>query len=433
MGAGASTAAKGGKKPAKAPSAEAQFKKAQESNDEAKSLFAKLDGNKSGKLTVTDLGEAVKKLGKEKKAQWTDAVINEVVAFFDADADGMLDIDEFAKVMEELHSHDGNFDTASLQARAAAKADAKKVFDEHAKDGVWEKASTGKLIRKLNDKYGYWEDFGLQVQTSHLALTGSDDKKATATLQQLTAWYPTLLSEVAAIEAQWAAEDEAKAKAKAEPAPTGAASGEFPPDDPEWGVHMKRLTVAVDAAWALGKTPLLIDATTPAGDNKNAGFSPLENYYSYSGEVLCELKKSVVEISVKKEKTVDDVQNELGKKVLMALKQGRQLVLLCSNSAPPVTSKFADDERFPLSLLDASKVKQCLGEAATLESTFLGPLLKWMVNVGLSKDPAHNLVIGDEKTRVVVVTKFDPADYREFLSAELPMEVMQPIKVVIDE
>jgi len=431
MGAGASTAAKGGKKPAKAPSAEAQFKKAQESNDEAKSLFAKLDGNKSGKLTVTDLGEAVKKLGKEKKAQWTDAVINEVVAFFDADADGMLDIDEFAKVMEELHSHDGNFDTASLQARAAAKADAKKVFDEHAKDGVWEKASTGKLIRKLNDKYGYWEDFGLQVQTSHLALTGSDDKKATATLQQLTAWYPTLLSEVAAIEAQWAAEDEAKAKAKAEPAPTGAASGEFPPDDPEWGVHMKRLTVAVDAAWALGKTPLLIDATTPAGDNK--GFSPLENYYSYSGEVLCELKKSVVEISVKKEKTVDDVQNELGKKVLMALKQGRQLVLLCSNSAPPVTSKFADDERFPLSLLDASKVKQCLGEAATLESTFLGPLLKWMVNVGLSKDPAHNLVIGDEKTRVVVVTKFDPADYREFLSAELPMEVMQPIKVVIDE
>jgi len=432
MGAGASTAAKGGKKPAKAPSAEAQFKKAQESNDEAKSLFAKLDGNKSGKLTVTDLGEAVKQLGKEKKAQWTDAVINEVVAFFDADADGMLDIDEFAKVMEELHSHDGNFDTASLQARAAAKADAKKVFDEHAKDGVWEKASTGKLIRKLNDKYGYWEDFGLQVQTSHLALTGSDDKKATATLQQLTAWYPTLLSEVAAIEAQWAAEDEAKAKAKAEPAPTGAASGEFPPDDPEWGVHMKRLTVAVDAAWALGKTPLLIDATTPAGDNKN-GFSPLENYYSYSGEVLCELKKSVVEISVKKEKTVDDVQNELGKKVLMALKQGRQLVLLCSNSAPPVTSKFADDERFPLSLLDASKVKQCLGEAATLESTFLGPLLKWMVNVGLSKDPAHNLVIGDEKTRVVVVTKFDPADYREFLSAELPMEVMQPIKVVIDE
>jgi hypothetical protein len=46
------------------------------------------------------------------------------------------------------------------------------------------------------------------------------------------------------------------------------------------------------AATAQGKTPLLVDVTTPAGENKNAGFSPLENFYSYSGNTLIELKKA---------------------------------------------------------------------------------------------------------------------------------------------
>ena len=58
-------------------------------------------------------------------------------------------------------------------------------------------------------------------------------------------------------------------------------------------------TAALDAAWAVGRTPLLVDMTTPAGEDKSGGgFSPLETFYSYSGEVLIELKKAVVELSI---------------------------------------------------------------------------------------------------------------------------------------
>jgi hypothetical protein len=51
----------------------------------------------------------------------------------------------------------------------------------------------------------------------------------------------------------------------------------------------------------------------------------------------------VVETGVKKEKTVEEVQKEFAKKLLLSLKQGRELILLCSNSAPPMKSKFAAD------------------------------------------------------------------------------------------
>lgn len=69
-----------------------------------------------------------------------------------------------------------------------------------------------------------------------------------------------------------------------------------------------------------------------------------------------------------------ELQEEFAKKLLMCLKQGRQLILLCSNSNPPITSKFAHPALFPMSadaLLDAAKLAQCLGIDANLEDTFL--------------------------------------------------------------
>ena len=90
MGAGASTG-----KGKKAPSGAKQLAKAQESAEEAKALFDKIDVNKDGKLSVAELKDSVKKYGKDVKANWTDPLILEVVQFFDRDGDGMLDIDEF--------------------------------------------------------------------------------------------------------------------------------------------------------------------------------------------------------------------------------------------------------------------------------------------------------------------------------------------------
>ena len=130
---------------------------------------------------------------------------------------------------------------------------------------------------------------------------------------------------------------------------------------------------------------------------------------------------------MKKEKSVEEVIDEFAKKLLVSLKQGRHLVLLCSNSAPPMRTKFAAP-RFPFELFDAAKVQPALQEGADLDSTIFGPLLAWKKEQGIN-DPSHNVVVGHPNFRVVVVTKFDAADYRGFLEDEWPMERLQPIKV----
>ena len=107
-------------------------------------------------------------------------------------------------------------------------------------------------------------------------------------------------------------------------------------------------------------------------------------------------------------------------------------MLLCSNSNPPITSKFAHADLFPVTaegLLDAAKLKTCLGTEAKLEETFLEGLLTHMHASGLKDDPAFNVTFGHADFRVVIVTKFEPADYRGFLEAELPFDKLQPIKV----
>jgi hypothetical protein len=43
-----------------------------------------------------------------------------------------------------------------------------------------------------------------------------------------------------------------------------------------------------------------------------------------------------------------ELQREFAKKLLLCLKQGRALVLLCSNANPPLTSKLAHADLFPM-------------------------------------------------------------------------------------
>ena len=108
MGAGASTAAAKGKGKAKAgPGAAKAIEKAIESEEEAKALFGKIDANGDGKLSAEEIVESVKKHGKDVKANWPDALISEVVTFFDRDGDGMLDMDDFIAVLAELKARGG--------------------------------------------------------------------------------------------------------------------------------------------------------------------------------------------------------------------------------------------------------------------------------------------------------------------------------------
>ena len=146
MGAGASTAT--GKGKAKPPDSAAALAKAAESEEAAKKLFDQLDGKKDGVLSKEELSEAVKKLSKSAKADWTDELIGETIACFDSDSDGMLNLAEFAAALAELKARGGKaFVAEELQAKAterAAAAAATKaavaVWDKHAKEDrtVWD-------------------------------------------------------------------------------------------------------------------------------------------------------------------------------------------------------------------------------------------------------------------------------------------------------
>ena len=86
-----------------------------------------------------------------------------------------------------------------------------------------------------------------------------------------------------------------------------------------WSCPMSKLMDAYEAAWAADKTPLLVDCTLPS-DAAPGDSSPLETFFSYSSEGIIELKKAVVQVSAKKEKTVAEVQDEFAQVLLRALK-----------------------------------------------------------------------------------------------------------------
>ena len=221
---------------------------------------------------------------------------------------------------------------------------------------------------------------------------------------------------------QWAKEDEEREAAKA--AAAKAAGPKF--EGETWDCPMSKLQDALAQAFEVGKTPLLIDVT---GDKeKKEPFTPLETFYGYSGEAILELKKGIVEVTMKKEKDMPTLQSEYGKVLCRALKQGLTLTLLCSNAAPPFTSKIANPHKLPIELLDATKLK-ALFEANAFEGTFLQSFVKWAGDEPWSKEPSYSLVLPNDKFRVTVVTKFSPDDYKDFLHDEWPLSLMQPIRV----
>ena len=63
-----------------------------------------------------------------------------------------------------------------------------------------------------------------------------------------------------------------------------------------------------------------------------------------------------------------------------------------------------------------------------------GALILRARRVAYACSPSYNLVFGHPDFRLVVVTKFAPADYKGFLEAELPdWEQLQPIKVSTEQ
>ena len=189
-------------------------------------------------------------------------------------------------------------------------------------------------------------------------------------------------------------------------------------------VLMSKLLPAIEAAHAAGKTPILVDATDP---KKAQDFSPLETFLSYSGHEVFEAKKMVVEVNMKKEKSLEDAREEQRVKLCRAMKHGTYFIIAMSNGAPPWKKKFCDDESLPLALFDGAAVNSVSTSAleasgGKLEETWAGKVIK-----SIDECAAVN-----DKFKVVVVTKFAEEDYVEFLQAETPLEQMAHMVVTAE-
>uniref|UniRef100_A0A7R9ULB5 Uncharacterized protein n=1 Tax=Diacronema lutheri TaxID=2081491 RepID=A0A7R9ULB5_DIALT len=181
---------------------------------------------------------------------------------------------------------------------------------------------------------------------------------------------------------------------------------------------MSALQTAIDSAYALQRTPLVLDAT-----GNGAGITPLETFYSYSGHQLLELKKMVVEVNMKKSVRLDDALEAARAKLVLALRRGYSLVMLMSNSAPPLRSQFCTPGKLPFALLDQRAVQAMRGLDGDLRGSFVAPLLR---------TEESDLLFAHKDFNVVLVSAFARDEYEEFLRDELPLAQMQPIHVTID-
>lgn len=431
MGAGASTNAKKGAA-AEPVSGAAALAKAESSEKEGKKLFKVIDANNDKFVTVKEIQAAIKKHGKDISAKWPPATISETVTFFDRDKDGKLSEKEFLECLAELKKRE---EAESAPKKETPKEnpvaiEAKAKYDTYKdkSEGTFVLKQMAKLIRDINDEEGIWDDsqFGTVVKAELAKASGSDEKKPKLGMDCFLAWYPGFYEgQVKAILDQREKDAAARKAAKA-----AASKPTFEGD--VWSCPMENLIDAYEQAGKAGKTPLLIDCTTPEEAERTASFSPLETFFSYSSEAYIELKKAVVETGFKKEKTVEEVQEEFAKTLLRAMKQGQMLVLLCSNSAPPFTSKFSAPHALPMEVLDAKKVQQVIGPDAKLEESWVQAVTEFADKKNWQTSDVtllSKMGIVHQNFKTVVVTKFEPDDYAGFLESEWPLDLMQPIKV----
>ena len=142
-------------------------------------------------------------------------------------------------------------------------------------------------------------------------------------------------------------------------------------------VLMSKLLPAIEAAHAAGKTPILVDATDP---KKAQDFSPLETFLSYSGHEVFEAKKMVVEVNMKKEKSLEDAREEQRVKLCRAMKHGTYFIIAMSTGAPPWKKKFCDDESLPLALFEGIERKKTGNAEPIFNPDHDGVKRRWKVH-----------------------------------------------------
>ena len=189
--------------------------------------------------------------------------------------------------------------------------------------------------------------------------------------------------------------------------------------DATWTVPMASMQDALEDSWAKGRTPLLIDMTADGGDS-----TPMETFFAYSGDKVIDLKRLVIEVDVRKEKSCEEALEEMRAKLVLAMRRGYHLVLMLSNSAPRLRSRFSSSAHMPYTLLeDNAEVQRVIGAEAE----------DWR-HVGWSRDlltEDDQVYVVHQDFNVLAITRFAPDVYEGYLGKELPLQSMQHIRVTL--
>lgn len=292
-----------------------------------------------------------------------------------------------------------------------------RLYDQD-QDGLLNLREFAAFVKATNEEVGLLDANNMPMYIKKAHRQADLDSDGFVTPRDFADWHACFVVEIAQFEAAQAAKRVAKsAPAGALGQPVAAAPSAFHGEG-VWECKLGELGVALEAAYALKRTPLLIDSTGSSDGNT----SPLETFYFYSGHQLLELKKMVVEVNVKKTVSLDEALEAARSKLVLAMKRGYSLVLLCANSAPPLRTKFCHPAKLPIELFDQTLLQATRGGDGHLEGSFLAGV----------PSPADQLYVVHDEFNVLAVTRFSRDEYEEFLANEMPLELMQPIVVTLD-
>jgi hypothetical protein len=116
-----------GKGRGKGTGADRKLAHAAESSAAAKEVFDAIDADKDQKLSKAELSAAIRHHQRDLSVAWHDSLVDDVVGIFDADGDGMLNLEEFTSLVSELKAAGGKANAEELRAQHAAKEAAEVV------------------------------------------------------------------------------------------------------------------------------------------------------------------------------------------------------------------------------------------------------------------------------------------------------------------
>ena len=251
----------------------------------------------------------------------------------------------------------------------------KDVFAKHDmdNDGGINLRELAALIKAVNEREGFLSDNEVASYIKGEFASADKDADKKLSLEEFLPWYDRFIQHVE----ECRGKEEQKAHnrkaglsglgSSSSPAQSVVAAPSIFADDGLWECSLTKLIEVLDSSWAKKKTPLLIDST--AADRDSSGTTPLESFLTYGGGMgnagyeLLEMKRMVVEVNMTKVKTLEEHLELSRKKLVAAMKHGRVLAVLLSNSCPPIRTKFTAPDTLPIDIFDAEKVQTVLGLA----------------------------------------------------------------------